>query len=58
VIDKRPAVDATAFPASPGIAPDAATLLHWVVESVPPRLHDDYEPGGLVLISCVDQAGR
>jgi P-type conjugative transfer protein TrbJ len=38
VIDKRPASDPTAFPASPGTAPDAATLLRWVVESVPPRL--------------------
>ena len=38
VIDKRAAADATVFPASPGIAPDAATLLRWVVESVPPRL--------------------
>src|SRR5688572_32678577 len=38
VIDKRPAADATVFPASPGIAPDATTLLRWVVESVPPRL--------------------
>ena len=38
VIDKRAAADATVFPASPGIAPDAATLLRWVLESVPPRL--------------------
>src|SRR5512145_1647565 len=38
VIDKRPAADAAVLPASPGIAPDAATLLRWVVESVPPRL--------------------
>jgi predicted RNA methylase len=38
VIDKRPAGDATVFPASPGIAPDAATLLRWVQESVPARL--------------------
>ncbi|MFZ1105949.1 MAG: strawberry notch family protein, partial [Hyphomicrobiaceae bacterium] len=38
VIDKRPAADATVFPASPGIAPDATTLLRWIVESVPPRL--------------------
>ena len=38
VIDKRAAADATAFPASPGTAPDAATLLRWVMESVPPRL--------------------
>jgi predicted RNA methylase len=37
VIDKRAAADATVFPASPGIAPDAATLLRWVVESAPPR---------------------
>jgi predicted RNA methylase len=38
VIDKRGAGDVTAFPASPGIAPDAATLLRWVQASVPPRL--------------------
>jgi predicted RNA methylase len=38
VIDKRAAADAAAFPASPGIAPDAATLLRWVMESVPLRL--------------------
>jgi protein strawberry notch len=38
VIDKRAATDAAAFPASPGTAPDAATLLRWVTESVPPRL--------------------
>jgi hypothetical protein len=38
VIDKRAAADATAFQASPGVAPDAATLLRWVVECVPPRL--------------------
>jgi hypothetical protein len=37
VIDKRPAADAAAFPASPGIARDAATLLRWVVKTVPPR---------------------
>jgi predicted RNA methylase len=38
VIDKRAAEDPTAFPASPGTAPDTATLLRWVTESVPPRL--------------------
>ena len=38
VIDKQPAVDAGAFPASLGIAPDAETLLDWVVRHVPPRL--------------------
>jgi hypothetical protein len=30
VIDKLPADDPTAFPASPGMAPDVATLLDWV----------------------------
>ena len=38
VIDKQPAVDPRVFPASPGVAPDAATLLAWVIEHVPPRL--------------------
>jgi len=38
VIDKRPVDDPAAFPTSPGIARDAATLLAWVVEQVPPRL--------------------
>jgi predicted RNA methylase len=38
VIDKRHAIDPRMFPASPGIAPDAATLLAWVREHVPPRL--------------------
>src|SRR5258708_6913466 len=38
VIDKRPAADPTAFPGSPGLAPDVTTLLGWIAESVPPRL--------------------
>jgi predicted RNA methylase len=38
VIDKQPAADPNIFPASPGIAPDTATLLAWVSEQVPPRL--------------------
>ena len=37
VIDRVPADDPSAFPASPGIAPDAATLLDWVIRLVPPR---------------------
>ena len=37
VIDRVPADDPTAFPASRGTAPDAATLLEWVAQSVPPR---------------------
>ena len=41
VIDKLPAEDATLFPASPGTAPDVATLLGWIGEQVPPRLTVD-----------------
>ncbi len=37
VIDKVPADDAAQFPASPGIAPDLATLLRWLADSLPPR---------------------
>jgi hypothetical protein len=38
VIDKQAAADPNVFPPSPGIAPNAATLLAWVAERVPPRL--------------------
>src|SRR6185437_9809282 len=38
VIDKAPADDPSALPASLGIAPDVATLLGWIAEHVPPRL--------------------
>ncbi|MHC2628770.1 putative RNA methylase [Bradyrhizobium liaoningense] len=38
VIDKWPAADAKAFPASVGMASDVATLLGWVTQYVPPRL--------------------
>ncbi|MGO8919052.1 MAG: strawberry notch-like NTP hydrolase domain-containing protein, partial [Stellaceae bacterium] len=38
VIDRLPADDPTAFPASPGMAADPATLLAWVTAQVPPRL--------------------
>ncbi len=38
VIDKQPAIDPRVFPASPGVASDAATLLAWAIERVPPRL--------------------
>ena len=37
VIDKEPAEDTTVFPLSPGMAPDVATLLGWVMQQVPPR---------------------
>jgi len=38
VIDKAPAEDPALFPASPGMAPDVATLLGWIESQVPPRL--------------------
>ena len=38
VIDRQPAGDAATFPESPGVAPDVATLLGWIVAHVPPRL--------------------
>ena len=37
VIDRVPAGDPCAFPPSLGVAPDAATLLEWVIASLPPR---------------------
>ena len=37
VIDRVPAPDRAQFPPSAGIAPDAATLLAWIAEHVPPR---------------------
>jgi hypothetical protein len=37
IIDKVPAARADAFPASPGAADDAATLLRWMMAHVPPR---------------------
>jgi predicted RNA methylase len=37
VIDRVPAENPTRFPASPGLAPDTATLLDWVIRYVPPR---------------------
>ncbi|MCK8785616.1 strawberry notch family protein [Roseomonas sp. NAR14] len=38
VIDKAPADDPSALPASQGMAPDVATLLSWIAEHVPARL--------------------
>jgi predicted RNA methylase len=37
VIDNVPADNAAQFPASPGLAPDLATLLRWLTDSLPPR---------------------
>ncbi|MDX8492494.1 strawberry notch family protein [Mesorhizobium sp. VK22B] len=38
VVDKAPAADPSIFPASPGLAPDVATLLSWIEEHLPARL--------------------
>ncbi|MCK1452008.1 strawberry notch C-terminal domain-containing protein [Bradyrhizobium sp. 35] len=38
IIDKTPADDPHAFPESPGMAPDVATLLRWIGEHAPARL--------------------
>ncbi|MAM94977.1 strawberry notch family protein [Parvibaculum sp.] len=38
VIDKLPVEDPSLFPSSPGMAPEIASLLHWVEAKVPPRL--------------------
>ncbi|AJE45676.1 strawberry notch family protein [Celeribacter indicus] len=38
VIDKLPADDPASFPASPGIAPDVATLIGWIEAHVPQRM--------------------
>jgi predicted RNA methylase len=38
VIDKAPAENAACFPASPGVAPDVATLLAWIERDVPLRM--------------------
>ncbi|RXH42714.1 strawberry notch-like NTP hydrolase domain-containing protein [Bradyrhizobium zhanjiangense] len=38
VIDKLPAADPKAFPASQGMAGNVATLLNWITQHVPPRL--------------------
>lgn len=37
VIDKLPADNPAQFPASPGMAPDLATLVRWLADSLPPR---------------------
>ncbi|KFC62071.1 Methylase/helicase [Devosia sp. LC5] len=38
VIDKLPAADPAVFPAAPGVAPDAATLMSWIGAQLPARL--------------------
>ena len=56
VIDKVPADDAAAFPASPGVAPDVATLIAWIAEHVPARLPID--PSVAVTLASSAQAPR
>ncbi len=41
VIDKRPADNPAVFPAAPGVASDAATLLGWLDDHLPTRLAVD-----------------
>ena len=41
IIDKLPADDPAAFPATLGVAPDVATLMAWIAEHVPSRLPVD-----------------
>ncbi|WLB84513.1 strawberry notch family protein [Bradyrhizobium elkanii] len=41
VIDKRPADNLAVFPAAPGVASDAATLLRWLDDHLPTRLAVD-----------------
>ncbi|HEY1244354.1 MAG TPA: strawberry notch family protein, partial [Hyphomicrobiaceae bacterium] len=53
VIDKRTADDPAAFPLSPGTAPDAATLLGWISERVPPRLPVSNRVPGTSTNRCV-----
>jgi predicted RNA methylase len=56
VIDKAPADDAAAFPDSPGVAPDVATLIAWIGEHVPARLPVD--PAVAVAMTLPVQAPR
>ena len=49
VIDRVPAPDPAVFPASPGVAPDAATLLEWVTAQVPARVEATVTPLGPIL---------
>jgi hypothetical protein len=37
VIDRMPEENPAVFPAAPGMAPDAATLLRWVIRHIPVR---------------------
>jgi protein strawberry notch len=58
VIDKHAADDPTAFPASPGVAPDVATLLNWITKSVAPRLPVSLPLGTRTVIRSVTARAR
>jgi predicted RNA methylase len=58
VIDKCPTDDPTAFPVSPGLAPDVATLLGWIAKSVPPRLPVSLPLGSPTVIPSVTVRAR
>ena len=47
VIDRIPADDPISFPGSPGIVPDAVTLLDQVIREVPPRAPAGRQPASL-----------
>ena len=56
IIEKVPAEDAAAFPASPGVAPDVATLIAWIGQHAPARLPVD--PAVVVTVASHAQAPR
>jgi predicted RNA methylase len=53
VIDKVPADDPTALPASIGMAPDVATLMAWIGAGVPPRRRVEVPPARVPAPSIV-----
>ena len=58
VIDKLPADDRAAFPPSPGLAPDVATLLRWIETQVPPRLTATLPPAAASTSSATPRSVR
>jgi len=56
VIDKVPADNAAALPASPGVAPDVATLVAWIGEHVPVR--QPIDPAVAVAMASPAQTSR
>ena len=58
VIDRVPADDPTVFPVSPGVAPDTATLLGWVLDLVPPRAPSSNAPPPVTPIAMQAMAAK